>query len=286
MSNPLRPDLMTPAERLDEIAEILAAGLMRLRARQSSHLSSRRRRKFARLCRPPERSCQRPQERQEAWIDRHGSGAVWPHSKRCRCRSSSSNGASLFDTEPPPFNRRYLESRLAYRIQELAYGGLKPDTIKRLEALAEDLEVGSSIGSVVGSITRPVAGTQLVREWQGTEHRVTVVRRWLRIPRPAVQIPLRDRARDHRHSLERLGLFRHEKSAGSVMNKPIVASCAVQSTPANPPKRDWTKSSTRSTPSATPARPTLPVKRPRAGASCRSTTMTAAFQERRSNVPR
>ena len=32
----------------------------------------------------------------------------------------------LFATEPPPFNRRYLESRLAYRIQELAYGGLKP----------------------------------------------------------------------------------------------------------------------------------------------------------------
>ena len=26
----------------------------------------------------------------------------------------------LFDTEPPPFNRRYLKSRLEYRIQELA----------------------------------------------------------------------------------------------------------------------------------------------------------------------
>ena len=37
----------------------------------------------------------------------------------------------LFDTEPPPFNRRYLESRLAYRIQELAYGGLKPQTVDR-----------------------------------------------------------------------------------------------------------------------------------------------------------
>ena len=37
----------------------------------------------------------------------------------------------LFDSEPPPFNRRFLENRLAYRIQELAYGGLKPETIKR-----------------------------------------------------------------------------------------------------------------------------------------------------------
>ena len=38
--NPLSPDRMSAAERLAEIAEILAAGLMRLRARQSSHLSA------------------------------------------------------------------------------------------------------------------------------------------------------------------------------------------------------------------------------------------------------
>ncbi|MFN7308291.1 MAG: DUF2924 domain-containing protein, partial [Acetobacteraceae bacterium] len=30
----------------------------------------------------------------------------------------------LFGAEPPPYNRRFLESRLGYRIQELAYGGL------------------------------------------------------------------------------------------------------------------------------------------------------------------
>jgi hypothetical protein len=37
--NPLSPDQMSTAERHDEIAEILAAGLMRLRARKSSPLS-------------------------------------------------------------------------------------------------------------------------------------------------------------------------------------------------------------------------------------------------------
>ena len=36
----------------------------------------------------------------------------------------------LFDNEPPRYNRRYLESRLAYRIQELTLGGLKPSTIE------------------------------------------------------------------------------------------------------------------------------------------------------------
>ena len=38
------------------------------------------------------------------------------------------------------FNRRYLENRLAYRIQELAYGGLKPETIRRLEILGEQFD--------------------------------------------------------------------------------------------------------------------------------------------------
>ena len=36
----------------------------------------------------------------------------------------------LFEREPPPYNRRFLESRLAYRIQELAYGGLSPETAR------------------------------------------------------------------------------------------------------------------------------------------------------------
>ena len=80
----------------------------------------------------------------------------------------------LFETEPPPFNRRYLESRLAYRVQELAYGGLKPDTIQRLQALADDLDEDGARPRHRGSKGQPIAGTQLVREWQGVEHRVTV----------------------------------------------------------------------------------------------------------------
>lgn len=38
--NALKPNLMTAAERFDEIADILAAALMRARARQSSSLSA------------------------------------------------------------------------------------------------------------------------------------------------------------------------------------------------------------------------------------------------------
>ena len=78
----------------------------------------------------------------------------------------------LFAAEPPPYNRKYLESRLAYRIQELAYGGLKPETLKRLAALAEELEPR---GSRSRSGNMPVAGTRLLREWQGVQHITTVL---------------------------------------------------------------------------------------------------------------
>jgi hypothetical protein len=39
MSNALSPEQMSAAERLDEIAEILAAGFIRLRSRKSSPIS-------------------------------------------------------------------------------------------------------------------------------------------------------------------------------------------------------------------------------------------------------
>ena len=39
MFNALRPELMSAVQRLDEIGEILAAGLMRLPARKSTPLS-------------------------------------------------------------------------------------------------------------------------------------------------------------------------------------------------------------------------------------------------------
>ena len=80
----------------------------------------------------------------------------------------------LFETEPPPYNRRFLESRLAYRIQELAYGGLKPATVARLEALGELLDGGKIEGRRQRADERPIAGTRLIREYQGAEHCVTV----------------------------------------------------------------------------------------------------------------
>ena len=80
----------------------------------------------------------------------------------------------LFDSPPPTYNRKFLESRLAYRIQELAYGGLKPETVRRLEALGEQLDGGKVEVRKVRGDDRPIVGTRLIREYQGIEHCVTV----------------------------------------------------------------------------------------------------------------
>ena len=80
----------------------------------------------------------------------------------------------LFEGEPPAFNRRYLESRLAYRIQELAYGGLKPETVRRLEKLGEELDGGRVDVRKRPANDRPISGTRLIRDYQGVEHCVTV----------------------------------------------------------------------------------------------------------------
>ena len=78
----------------------------------------------------------------------------------------------LYGKEPPGFSRSYLVSRLAYRIQELAYGGLKPATRARLDALADGLDPKAARKRIVNG---PVVGTRLVREFQGREYTVTVL---------------------------------------------------------------------------------------------------------------
>lgn len=81
----------------------------------------------------------------------------------------------LFGTEAPGINRAYLERRIAYRLQELAYGGLSETTRARLAELAKTADRGSSPRTRMRAQDRPIAGTKLLRVWQGVEHSVTVL---------------------------------------------------------------------------------------------------------------
>src|SRR5258707_13121778 len=80
----------------------------------------------------------------------------------------------LFDAEPPPYNGRFLESRLAYRIQELAYGGLPRETLDRLQSMAGQYADQEPAERKARPASRPIAGTKLISEWQGVEHWGTV----------------------------------------------------------------------------------------------------------------
>ena len=81
----------------------------------------------------------------------------------------------LCNTEPPPYNRKFLQSRLAYRIQELAYGGLKAESVEQLDGLAGEITGKTGSKGTKVRRQRPIAGTQLVREWDGVRHCVTVL---------------------------------------------------------------------------------------------------------------
>ncbi len=81
----------------------------------------------------------------------------------------------LHGSEPPPYNRKFLVSRLAYRLQELACGGLSRKTLARLDRLADEEDSRLKGKARRRPSDRPVAGTRLIREWQGTEHHVTVL---------------------------------------------------------------------------------------------------------------
>ncbi|UZR28127.1 DUF2924 domain-containing protein [Methylococcus mesophilus] len=77
-----------------------------------------------------------------------------------------------FPRRPTHPNRNYLESRIAYKIQEAAYGGLAPETRRRLE------QVGQRHSKIKSRRVSPAIhlppGTVLVREWGEQDHKVTV----------------------------------------------------------------------------------------------------------------
>jgi Protein of unknown function (DUF2924) len=81
----------------------------------------------------------------------------------------------LYDREPPPYNKPFLIKRLAYRIQELAYGGLSARAEAKLKELVEEEERRLKGKLPVRKGDRPITGTRLIREWQGIEHTATVL---------------------------------------------------------------------------------------------------------------
>jgi hypothetical protein len=77
----------------------------------------------------------------------------------------------LYRSEPPRLSRDLLVRAVAYRIQELRYGGLSKAIRRKLTALQAR---GSGAEVVVEGAQRIRVGARLLREWNGRTHTVTV----------------------------------------------------------------------------------------------------------------
>jgi Protein of unknown function (DUF2924) len=74
---------------------------------------------------------------------------------------------------PHGIRRELMVPFLAYRIQENAYGGLKPSTRSELRRIARDLKK-STASPEVRIRPKIKSGTRILRQWRGETHEVVV----------------------------------------------------------------------------------------------------------------
>lgn len=78
----------------------------------------------------------------------------------------------LFGSDPGKLSKQYLTRRLAYRIQELIYGGMSHETRDKLRRWAESPE--KMVKKPVREKTHLQPGTRLLRDWHGERFEVIV----------------------------------------------------------------------------------------------------------------
>jgi hypothetical protein len=74
----------------------------------------------------------------------------------------------LYRTEPPAYGDQFMRRRLAYRVQELAYGGMDGETIAWIDSVNERLERRTT-----GEI---MPGALIVLEWRGKRYEVKKIK--------------------------------------------------------------------------------------------------------------
>ena len=79
----------------------------------------------------------------------------------------------LFRREPPRLSRDQMMRVIAYRIQEIAFGGLPIAVERRLAKLTDAFETQGRI--IAPKLPKVKPGARLVREWRGRTHVVSAV---------------------------------------------------------------------------------------------------------------
>jgi hypothetical protein len=80
----------------------------------------------------------------------------------------------LYKSEASPhFSRELLIRAVAYRMQEVALGGLRPEQQRQLRQIAQELKEGGQATIRLRPQLKP--GTRPIREWRGQTHEVVVL---------------------------------------------------------------------------------------------------------------
>lgn len=87
---------------------------------------------------------------------------------------------TLHGSEPPAYNKEFIIKRLAYRLQEIAYGGLSERVQKRLDDVLVErgydenaMPIGNGSGRHKLPKNHPIIGCVFIREWKGQRHQVS-----------------------------------------------------------------------------------------------------------------
>jgi hypothetical protein len=80
-----------------------------------------------------------------------------------------------FYPQPAPVHlrREFLIKAIAYQMQARLFGGLKPETKRKLREIADSLREGKPDSFLTAPKIKP--GTKLIRSWKGENHVVTAL---------------------------------------------------------------------------------------------------------------
>ncbi|KRB82301.1 hypothetical protein ASE00_09460 [Sphingomonas sp. Root710] len=79
----------------------------------------------------------------------------------------------LFGSAAPHAGHKLLGLAIAHRLQEKGKGGLPAKITREIDTMIKHIEKGEEIKASASATLRP--GTQLVREWRGSTHRVMIL---------------------------------------------------------------------------------------------------------------
>ncbi len=112
-------------------------------------------------------------KRRAAALDRGALSAEVAGLSKANIKDLRQRWKTLYGNEPSGhIGRSLLIGAIAYRIQEEAFGGLKPTAQRILDRVCDGR---GEAAQQRNPRPRASAGTVLIREWRGVRHRVTVL---------------------------------------------------------------------------------------------------------------